>query len=141
MSLEVNSDRSDVWGPMTRVLLAAGKETLFGQRGTEGVSKPLGQKTFRFPCFGVECRDIRQAETEAKMSQPAFDPFGEPVPAAEPSLAPDRASKWLKQAGTGLFWVLVVAIVLARAVYFEPGSFSFDRAVAWVQGLFSNLQG
>jgi hypothetical protein len=75
------------------------------------------------------------------MSQPVFDPFGEPVPAAEPLFAPDRASKWLKQAGTGLFWVLVAAIVLARAVYFEPGSFSFDRAVAWVQGLFTILQG
>ncbi|HKU05405.1 MAG TPA: hypothetical protein VJR30_04985 [Bradyrhizobium sp.] len=75
------------------------------------------------------------------MSQPAFDPFGEPVPAAERSLAPDRTSKWLKSTGTGLFWGLVAAIVLARAVYFEPGSFSFDRAVAWVQGLFTLLQG
>lgn len=73
------------------------------------------------------------------MSQPAFDPFGEPVAAAELSLAPDRASKWLKSTGTGLFWVLVAGIVLARAVYFEPGSFSFDHAVAWVQGLVALL--
>lgn len=73
------------------------------------------------------------------MSQPAFDPFGEPVPATAPSLAPDRASKWLKSAGTGLFWTLVVAIVLARAVYFEPGNFSFESAVAWAQGLFAVL--
>lgn len=73
------------------------------------------------------------------MSQPAYDPFGEPVPAAEPSLAPDRASKWLKSTGTSLFWVLVAGIVLARAVYFEPGSFSFDHAVAWVQGLVALL--
>ncbi len=75
------------------------------------------------------------------MSQPAFDPFGEPVPAAEPSLAPDRGAKWLKSAGTGLFWGLVAAIVLARAVYFEPGTFSFDRAVAWVQGLLTIVNG
>ena len=75
------------------------------------------------------------------MSQPAFDPFGEPVPAAEPSLAPDRGAKWLKSAGTSVFWGLVAAIVLARAVYFEPGSFSFDRAVAWVQGLLTILNG
>jgi len=73
------------------------------------------------------------------MSQPAFDPFGEPVPAIA-SLAPDRASKRLKSAGTSLFWLLVAAIVLARAVYFEPGTFSFDRVVAWVQSLLAILQ-
>ena len=43
--------------------------------------------------------------------------------------------------GTGLFWVLVVAIVLARAVYFEPGNFSFERAMAWIQGLMAVFQG
>lgn len=75
------------------------------------------------------------------MSQPAFDPFGEPVPAAERTRGPDRAATWLKSAGTGIFWVLVVAIVLARAVYFEPGSFSFERAIAWMQSLLSSWQG
>jgi hypothetical protein len=73
------------------------------------------------------------------MSQPAFDPFGEPVPAVAPAIASDRPSKWLKSTGTSVFWVLVVGIVLARAVYFEPGTFSFDRAVAWVQGVFAFL--
>ena len=73
------------------------------------------------------------------MSQPAFDPFGEPVPAVDTSTAPIRASKWLKSAGTSVFWALVAGIVLARAVYFEPGSFSFDRALAWVQGVFAFL--
>ncbi|QPF86583.1 hypothetical protein IC762_10005 [Bradyrhizobium genosp. L] len=73
------------------------------------------------------------------MSQSAYDPFGEPVPAAEPSGANARASQWLKTAGTSVFWVLVVGIVLARAVYFEPGVFSFERAVAWAQGLFAAI--
>lgn len=73
------------------------------------------------------------------MSQPAFDPFGEPVPSTQPSSGEDRASNWLKTAGTSLFWVLVGGIVLARAIYFEPGSFSFDHAVAWVQGVFAFL--
>jgi hypothetical protein len=45
----------------------------------------------------------------------------------------------LKSAGIGLFWSLVGIIVLARAMYFEPGVFSFERAVAWAQGLFSLL--
>lgn len=75
------------------------------------------------------------------MSQPAFDPFGEQVPAVGLALAPDRASKWLKSIGTGLFWTLVAAIVLARAIYFEPGSFNFDRVVAWLHGLLAFVQG
>ena len=73
------------------------------------------------------------------MSQPAYDPFGEPVPAVAPAIASDRPAKWLKSAGTSVFWALVAGIVLARAVYFDPGSFSFDRAVAWVQGVFAIL--
>ncbi|MCA6120981.1 hypothetical protein J6500_03565 [Bradyrhizobium sp. WSM 1704] len=73
------------------------------------------------------------------MSQSAFDPFGEPVPAIDQSIAGTRASKWLKTAGTSVFWVLVAGIVLARAAYFEPGVFSFDSALAWAQGLIAAL--
>lgn len=73
------------------------------------------------------------------MSQSAFDPFGEPLPTVDHSTESERASKWLKTAGTSVFWVLAVGIVLARAVYFEPGVFSFERAVAWAQGLFAAL--
>ena len=75
----------------------------------------------------------------ATMSQSAFDPFGEPVPAIDPSIDGGRVSRWLKTAGTSVFWVLVVGIVLARAVYFEPGVFNFEHAVAWAQGLFAAL--
>jgi hypothetical protein len=75
----------------------------------------------------------------ATMSQSAFDPFGEPVPAVDNSIASTRASTWLKTAGTSVFWGLVVAIVLARAVYFDPDVFSFEHAVAWAQGLFAAL--
>ncbi|CAN7460047.1 hypothetical protein LJR220_004158 [Bradyrhizobium sp. LjRoot220] len=73
------------------------------------------------------------------MSPPAFDPFGELVPTAEPAVAPDRGPNWLKSAGIGLFWGLVGIIVLARAMYFEPGAFSFANAMAWAQGLFALL--
>ncbi|MET3843930.1 hypothetical protein ABIE49_006008 [Bradyrhizobium sp. OAE829] len=76
---------------------------------------------------------------EAVMSPPAFDPFGELVPTADSAAAPERASGWLKSAGVGLFWGLVGVIVLARAMYFEPGAFSFGQAVAWAQGLFGLL--
>lgn len=73
------------------------------------------------------------------MSDPGtFDAFGEPVAATE-TRAPSRASAWLMRAGTTTFWLLVAAIVFARAVYFEPGVFSFEHAVAWAQGLFGLL--
>jgi hypothetical protein len=37
-------------------------------------------------------------------------------------------------AGTGLFWSLVVGIVTARAVFFEPGVFDeFSRVAALVR--------
>lgn len=75
---------------------------------------------------------------EFMMSQSAFDPFGEPVPVNEPSRGPVRTTRLLKWVGIGSFWTLVAAIVVARAALFEPGSFSFDRAVALLQAL---LQG
>ena len=72
------------------------------------------------------------------MINPGFDAFGEPI-AAESAGAPARGSAWLLRAGTSVFWLLVVGIVFARAVYFEPGAFNFDRAIAWAQGLFAFL--
>ena len=73
------------------------------------------------------------------MSQSAYDPFGEPIPATDPSVTPNGASKWIKSAGIGLFWGLVGITVLARAVYFEPGDLSFERVVAWAQSLLVSL--
>jgi hypothetical protein len=73
------------------------------------------------------------------MSPPAFDPFGEVVPTADSAAAPERGSDWLKSAGVGLFWGTVGIIVLARAIYFEPGTFSFGSVVAWAQGLIGLL--
>jgi hypothetical protein len=73
------------------------------------------------------------------MKPPAFDPFGELVPTADSAVEPEPASSWLKSAGVGLLWGLVGIIVLARAMYFEPGAFSFGKAVAWAQGLLAWL--
>ena len=68
-----------------------------------------------------------------------FDPFGEQV-AATGTVEPVRGSRWLARTGAGLFWTLVIAIVAARAIYFEPGVFNgLDQALAYVQGLFAAL--
>jgi len=68
-----------------------------------------------------------------------FDPFGEPV-AMTAAIEPAPASRWLARTGAGLFWTLVIAIVAARAVYFEPGVFNgLDRAVAFAHNLFAAL--
>jgi hypothetical protein len=68
-----------------------------------------------------------------------FDPFGEPVTMADAAeQAP--ASRWLARTGASLFWALVIAIVAARAIYFEPGVFNgLDHALAFAQSLFAAL--
>jgi hypothetical protein len=73
------------------------------------------------------------------MTEPSkFDPFGEPVAIAD--TAEPGASRWLARTGGSLFWALVIAIVAARAVYFEPGVFNgLDRALAFAQSLFTAL--
>ena len=72
---------------------------------------------------------------EASMSPPAFDPLESRSRRPIPWPRPKARRNWLEQAGVGLFWGLVGVIVLARALYFEPGAFSFGGALAWAQGL------
>ena len=68
-----------------------------------------------------------------------FDPFGEPVVVAG-AAETAQTSRWLERTGAGLFWTLVIVIVVARAVYFEPGVFNgLDRALALAQSLFAAL--
>ena len=59
------------------------------------------------------------------LREPKFEPFGEPVAIAD--VAPTLAWRWLTRARAGIFWALVITIVMARAIYFEPGVFNgFD---------------
>ena len=68
-----------------------------------------------------------------------FDPFGEPVAIAG-TAETTNTWRWLARSGAGLFWTLVIVIVAARAVYFEPGVFNgLDRALAFAQSLFVAL--
>lgn len=58
------------------------------------------------------------------MHNAQFEPFGEPV-AHRPWDAPVRAGRadpgrLLRRSGVGMFWALVVGVVAARAVYFDP---------------------
>ena len=100
------------------------------------------QKTdFATIAFKVPIHDIYGCKTPVKiMIEPSkFDPFGEPVAMAD-TAGPARASRWLMRTGSSLFWALVIAIVAARAVYFEPGVFNgLDRALAFAQSLFAAL--
>ena len=56
------------------------------------------------------------------MSETQFDPFGEPVAQTQggEAVAPSAGSAGLMRAGTALFWLLVVGILTARVVYFDP---------------------
>jgi hypothetical protein len=91
--------------------------------------------------FTSPIHDIGHTNSCAKtMVEPSkFDPFGEPVAIVD-ALEPASASWWLARTGAGLFWALVIAIVAARAVYFEPGVFNgLDRAIAFAHGLIAAL--
>jgi hypothetical protein len=57
------------------------------------------------------------------MEHLGFEPFGERVVLETGIQHTSHASRLLLWAGSGLFWSLVGAIVLARATYFEPGMF------------------
>ena len=65
------------------------------------------------------------------MERLEFEPFGERL-MREAGVRPEpHASRLLLRTGIGLFWSLVGVIVLARAIYFEPGIFDgFGRVVA-----------
>ena len=59
---------------------------------------------------------------EIMVRKPKFEPFGEPIAIADVARTP--ASRWLARAGAGIFWALVITIVVARAIYFEQGVFN-----------------
>ncbi|WJR75895.1 hypothetical protein [Bradyrhizobium sp. NP1] len=87
---------------------AAGKFTIFGERQFLG---PL------------------------KMAQAKFEPFGEQIDLTEKSLERTGASKWLVWVGSSAFWAFAVTIIVARAVYFQPGIFDeFVRVVSLFRG-------
>ena len=56
------------------------------------------------------------------MTNTEFDAFGEPMLRSQalPTEPQSRLSRAMVRTGTGIFWALVVAIVAARVVWFEP---------------------
>ncbi len=70
------------------------------------------------------------------MERTGFEPFGEPLVSATDSQPRSRTQKVLLRTGTGLFWSLVAAIVLARAAFFEPGVYDgFSRVASLAKSL------
>lgn len=68
------------------------------------------------------------------MDRLKYEPFGEQLAPQGEAGPAARGSKYLLWAGTGLFWSLVVAIVTARAAFFEPGVFDeFSRVASVVK--------
>jgi hypothetical protein len=66
-----------------------------------------------------------------------FEPFGERLTQQDRLRHDGRASKWLLRIGSTVFWSLVAGIVLARAVYFDPGVFAgLDRLAGLVRSVF-----
>ena len=61
---------------------------------------------------------------EAIVSKPEFDPFTKSNALADTAVARGRASKRSMWIAASAFWSLVFAIIVARAIYFEPGAVS-----------------
>jgi hypothetical protein len=67
------------------------------------------------------------------MSGKNFEPFGESVDLPEGTPSQSGAARRLTAAGSSIFWLLAVTIVVARAAYFQPGLFdSFEKVVAFL---------
>jgi hypothetical protein len=67
-----------------------------------------------------------------------FEPFGESLGRSAPQRdgAEAGGSTSLRWAGTAVFWALVLTIVTARGLFFEP---DFERAFAGVKTFLSSL--
>jgi hypothetical protein len=67
------------------------------------------------------------------MTPTSFEPFGESVDLPEAAPAQSRGARRLTAVGSSIFWLLAITIVVARAVYFQPGLFdSFEKVVAFL---------
>jgi hypothetical protein len=66
-----------------------------------------------------------------QMERLEFEPFGERLTPHDGVERSRGVSKWLLWAGSAIFWSLTVAIVVARAAYFDPSVFSsFEHLAA-----------
>ena len=56
------------------------------------------------------------------MQPTQFDSFGERLPAfdANANSPQGPVSRWVLRGGIGLFWTLVIVVIAARVVYFDP---------------------
>jgi hypothetical protein len=86
------------------------------------------------PAAGKDDICLANQQIDRAMDRLRYEPFGERLAPEGDAAQPSRAPRYMLWAGTGLFWSLVGAIVIARAVFFEPGVFDeFSRVAALVK--------
>jgi hypothetical protein len=70
------------------------------------------------------------------MERTKFEPFGERLADREASSrSSERVSRSMLWAGSAVFWTIVAVVVVARATYFDPAVFNFNRLAAIVLNL------
>jgi hypothetical protein len=88
------------------------------------------------PSAGNDDICVANQQIGRAMERLRYEPFGERLVPEGETGPRSRASKYLLWTGTALFWSLVGGIVIARAVFFEPGVFDdFSRVAALAKGL------
>lgn len=73
------------------------------------------------------------------MQQARFDSFGERLPTYDVQTRgpQDAVSRWVLRGGIGLFWSLVVVVITARVIYFDPGlAAKFGQFAASLSAIF-----
>lgn len=73
------------------------------------------------------------------MQQTQFDSFGERLPEYDlQTRGPqDAVSRWMLRGGIGLFWSLVIVVIAARVIYFDPDlAAKFGQFAARVSAIF-----
>jgi hypothetical protein len=99
----------------------------------------LNDRSFAFRPENGEITVSRRDLRETAVQQTQFDSFGERLPKYDPrrSGPQDSVSRWMLRGGIGLFWALVVAVLTARVIYFDPAlSAKFGQFAAHLSAIF-----
>jgi hypothetical protein len=82
-----------------------------------------GSFAFEAGIHDISFMFTRSLEAEITMKDAEFDGFGEPILKSQalPTEPHGALSRGMVRVGTGIFWAVVVAIVVARVAYFNPG--------------------
>ena len=115
----------------------APKSEIFSPRPLQGKKHPHWRRKRKFATIAGtrSIPDILAIGDKglSRWNAPNSSPLGKKLTSRNSAGVESGASGWLMRLGTAVFWTLAGTIVVARAIYFDPGIFDgFARAVAFL---------